>query len=82
MLSANVCAGFFCSCYGEGGNWRLLGIWGGPWSLVHMEGAGSACLPLHVQKGVPTAGRARRAEVGGSIIFVTLGELTGLHKIL
>ena len=28
VLSANVCAGFFCSCCGVCGEWRLLGILG------------------------------------------------------
>ena len=32
--------------------------------------------------GVPIVGHAHWAEVGGGIICVSLGELSGLHKIV
>ena len=57
--------------------WVLLGvlcIWG--WLCW--------TFPLYLQDsgygGVPIAGHAHGAEVGGSIICVTLGDFTGLHK--
>ena len=65
--------------------WRFLRILGAPWGLVHMGGTGSAgSTPSYVQDsgygGVPIAGHALRAEVGGGIICVTLGEFTGMYK--
>ena len=46
-----------------------------------MGGTSLASLPLCVQglgcKGVPPAGHALWAEVGGGIIFVTFGEFAG-----
>ena len=59
MLSANVCAGFICFCYGE---WMLV-LLGFP-SYSQYSGYG----------GVPFAGPALGREVGGSIIFVTVGS--------
>ena len=79
MLSANVCAGFFCSCYGELGVQRFLGFWGG--SLGSRVCGGCwfcGCFPSYSQGlgygGVPFAGHAFWAEVGGDISFVTLGS--------
>ena len=39
-----------------------------------------SCLPDSGYGGVPIAGHALWAEVGGGILCVTLGEFTGLHK--
>ena len=58
---------------------RVLGVWcflrilGAPWSLVYMEGTSSAGISTHVYRtrvceGVPVAGHALWAEVGGAII--------------
>ena len=57
-----------------------------PWSLVHLGGAGVAGFTPHIYRtrgygGVPIAGHARWAEVGGGIICVTLGEFSGVHKV-
>ena len=41
----------------------------------------SSCVQGSGYAGVPIAGHARWAEVGGGIIFVTYWEFTGLHKI-
>ena len=75
-MCANVCAGFICCCYGACWVWYILGILVAPWSLVHMGGAGFA------GGGVPIAGHAHRVEVGGGILCVTLGELSGLHHVV
>ena len=78
MLFANVCAGFISSCYGERWDWRFLGFLVSSWCLVHLGSASFAGLPCCVQDlgyiGVPPAGHALRAEVGGGITFVTSGE--------
>ena len=50
----------------HGGCWRC-------WSFL-------SCVQDSGYGGVPVAGHALWAEVGGGIISVTLGELTGLHK--
>ena len=50
MLSANVCAGFFCYCYGELGVQRFLGFVGAPWGLVCMGDAGSAGAFPHIHR--------------------------------
>ena len=38
-----------------------------------------SCLQYSGYGGVPIAGHALRAEVGGGLLFVTLEELSGLH---
>ena len=50
----------------------LFGFGGGSLGSCVYEGLGYG--------GVPFAGHAFWAEVGGAIIFVTLGEFPGLHK--
>ena len=72
---------------GVGGDRWFLGFLASPCCLVHLGGASFACHPpLCVQglgfKDVPPAGHALRAEVGGSIIFVTSGGFAGQHKKL
>ena len=85
MLFANVCAGFFSSWYGVRGERKFLGFLVSPWCLVHIR-VYQLCQssPLCVQglglKDVPPAGHALRAEFGGGIIFVTLGEFAAQHK--
>ena len=69
MLFANVCAGFSSACYGERWDWRSLGFLASLLCLVHMESASFACVH-HI--GVPPAGHALWAEVGGGITFVNL----------
>ena len=90
VLFTNVCAGFICRCYGEGRRregvgdgafwafWVLLGvlcIWR-VLALLYFP----SCRQDSAYGGVPIAGYALWAEVGGGIICVTLGEFTGLHK--
>ena len=41
-----------------------------------------SCIQDSGYGGVPIAGHAHWAEVGGGIMCVTLGELSGLHKIV
>ena len=65
--------------------WYILGTLGALWSLVHMEVCWLClCFPSCLQDsgygGVPIAGHAQRAEVGGGILCVTIGEFTGLHQ--
>ena len=84
MLFANVCAGFFFFWYGVGGEREFWGFLAPPSCLlVHMEVASLASLPLCVQgvghKGVPPAGHALWAEVGGGMIFVTSVWIAGQH---
>ena len=62
-----------------------MGILGAPWSLVHMGGAGVAGFIPHIYRtrgyeGVHIAGHAFLEVDGGGIIYVTLGEFTGVHK--
>ena len=63
-----------------------MGILGAPWSLVHMGVLAVLVYTLYGQgsgyAGVPAAGNALWAEVGGGIIFVALREFSGLHPIL
>ena len=66
MLFANVCAGFICYCYEGCVVRRFLGY--------------PSCVQDSGYAGVPIAGHAHWAEVGGGIICATLGEFTGLHK--
>ena len=78
VVCQRVCAGFISSCYGECWEWRVWGFLAFLRCLVHMEGASFASiLPFCVQGlghiGVPPAGHPLRAEVGGSITFVTSG---------
>ena len=75
MLPATVCAGFIRFCFGFVGEWWFLGLLCTPWSLP-------ACVQGSGYAGVPSAGHAHWAEVGGGIIFVTLSELAGQHKKL
>ena len=61
----------------------LLGMLGTPW--VYLGSAGFAGFSPHVYRapgygGVPIAGHARWAEVGGGIIYVTRREFVGMHK--
>ena len=63
--------------------WDFLGA---PWSLVFLGGTVFASVPPScVQdsgyKGVPIAGHAFWAEVGGGIFCVTLGEFAGLLTV-
>ena len=79
------CAGFICCCYEDCWVWRFLGILGAPRSLVQMARSWRCWFyPSHPQdtgyEGVPIAGHALRAEVGGGILNVTLGEFTGLAQ--
>ena len=58
--------------------WRFLGFLAFSWCLVHMGRACLASPPCCAQGlgyfGVPPAGHALWAEVGGGITFVTTGE--------
>ena len=77
MLFANVCKVHQFLLW-EFGFWRFfLCFLASSWCLVHMESASFASLPV-VQGlgyiGVPPAGHALWAEVGGSITFVTSGR--------
>ena len=60
---------------GEVRGWRILGILGAPWRPVF-----TSCLQDSGYGGVPVAGHALWAEVGGGILCVTLGEFIGLHN--
>ena len=85
MLFAHVCAGFFRSWYGGCGEGQFLGLLVSPWCLVHPGGASFASfLPCvyraWVSKICVMLEDALRAEVGGSIIFVTLGSLLDSTK--
>ena len=80
MLFANVCTGFISSCYGEccfGRFFVLFGFflvscaYGEFWSFQ-----APCCVQDLGYSGVPPAGHALRAEVGGGITFVTSGENT------
>ena len=86
MLFTDACAGFICcrygGCWGLGGTcwalWLLLGvlcIWEVLALLVF-----PSCFQDSGYGGVPIAGHALRAEVGGGIPCVTLGDFSGLHK--
>ena len=74
MLFANVCEGFISSCYGEYCKWRFFGFCG--FFLVSCAyGEYSSCWsPYCVQDlgyiGVPPAGHALWAEVGGGFLGV------------
>ena len=78
MLFANVCAGFISSFYGERSFRRFLGFLASSRCLVHMESTCFAGLSCCVQDlgyvGVPPAGHALWAEVGGGITLVISGE--------
>ena len=84
MSSANVYAGFFLYCYGDLGFQRFGCIVGAPWGFVCMGCSFCWCFPSYSKGlgygGVPFAGHAFLAKVGGSIIFVILGEFPGSHK--
>ena len=58
----------------------FLGFFVSPWCLVHMGSPQLGWSPCCVQDlgylGVPPAGHALWAEVGGGITFVTSGENT------
>ena len=69
-------------CVGCG---TFFGTLGAPWSLVHMGGcllclSFPSCLQDLSYGGVPITGHAHWAEVGWGILYVTLGEFSGLHK--
>ena len=77
MLFANVCAGFISSCYGErsfrhflGAFWLLLGVLC-IWKILVLL---VCCVQDLGYVGVPPAGHALWAEVGGGITFVTSRE--------
>ena len=61
-----------------GALWVLLGVLcnGGCWLCLCFP----SCLQDSGYGGVPLAGHAHWAKVGGGIICVTQGELSGLHK--
>ena len=63
------------------GNGVFLLILGAPWSFVHMAAACFASLPPHVYGARVTqvCQSLDTRRVGGSTIFVTCGEFTGLH---
>ena len=79
MLFANVCDGFISSYYAECCFGRFGGFLVSSWCLVHM-GSSSLSGLCRAQDlgyiGVPPAGHALWAEVGGGITFVTSGENT------
>ena len=80
MLFANVCEGFISSCYEEYCKWRFFVFLVSSWCLVHMGSSSFSGLPVvhktWVTFGVPPAGHALWAEVGGGITFVTSGKNT------
>ena len=84
MLSANACARFVCYCFGELGVSHLLGFVGAPWSLLCLGDASSAGTFPHSHRAWLRRCAFRwtcfLAEVGGGIIYVTLGEFPGSHK--
>ena len=57
MLFANVCEGLIRSCFEDFWEWRCFGLFGFSSGYI----------------GVPPAGHAFQAEVGGGITFVTTG---------
>ena len=65
---------------GNAVNGVFLGFMVSSWCLVHMESFSPSRLPCCAQDlgyiGVPPAGHALWAEVGGGITFVTPGEKT------
>ena len=72
MLLANVCAGFISSCYGERWEWRFWGFLDSLRCLLCIWSASFASVLLLVH----------RAEVGGSITFVTTaGNVRQLIKL-
>ena len=83
MLFPNMCAGFVRCCCGVSGEGCFGETLGAPGSLVYVGGAllvYPSCVQGSGYVGVPIAGHAHWAEVGGGIFFVTYGEFTGLHK--
>ena len=80
MLFANVCAGFITSSDGELWVWRFLGLFGFFLAFCAYGEFWFFWAPCCVQdlgySGVPPAGHALWAEVGGGITFVTSGENT------
>ena len=68
MLSANVCAGFIRSCYGEFWEWHFWCFLASLLCPVCLEGGASLASPP-----VPPAGHAFSAEFGGCITFVITG---------
>ena len=67
MLFASVCAGFIRSCNGEFWDWRFLGF------LASLLCLSPCCAQDLGYVGVPPAGHAFQAEVGGGITFVITG---------
>ena len=67
---------FTCFCYGVCGVWRCLGIFWGSWGSCSSWGCQVASLRAGdlSHAGVPFAGHALWAEVGGGILFVVLWE--------
>ena len=70
VFSANVCAGFIRCCYGDCGEWWVGEDSGCSLDPVHMGGAGLAgfnpsCVQGSGYAGVPIAGHAHWAAVGG-----------------
>ena len=61
--------------------WVLLGALC-MWEVLAFLVLHLSCVQDSGYGGVPIAGHAHRAEVGGGIIFATLGEFAGMHKKL
>ena len=85
MLFANVCAGFIWCCHEGCGERRFLGILRllgvlCIWEVLLALPVYPSCVQDSGYEGVPVAGHALWAEVGGSIICVIVGEFTGLHR--
>ena len=69
-------AGFIRLCYGVGGDERVWGILGVLEDSAKM-GGDCSCVQGSGYAGVPIAGNALSAEVGGGIIFVVLWKFSG-----
>ena len=83
MLLANVCAGFFRSCYEVYGAWLFWWYPGAPGNSVYMGDPSVALFIPHVYRVLGSvrmlsAGHALMAEVGGSFVDVTL---LGVHWV-
>ena len=80
MLFANVCAWFISFCYGECCFWSFLFFFGFFLAFCAYGEYKSCWSPCCAQdlgySGVPPAGHALWAEVGGGITFVTSMEKT------
>ena len=61
------------------GTARFLGILSAPWSLVYMGGIPS-CVQDSGYEGVPIAGHALWAEVGGSTICVVCTKVRLMYS--